>query len=339
MKIIKIASKQKVLTFWKYYFRISLNILFKIHTMKKIISILIISIILISSCSPTTDKDKKIISLNKKVEELTSQLENMEKKEETRKKVDTLRETSDENIEYEKLKKELEEKEELIAKLKIQVKSLIIDRGTEEWEIEAVNEKIEIPKEKILDIKFYSQAIRWNFKAPYQDFCEEASILNGYYYLLWTKPNLDNYDKDLWKMKKFEDENFKWWYISTSLQENVELLKAFQWTNQKVFAKIIENPTIEIIKENIAKWNPVVVPTYGKWLNNPYFTWEWPTYHNLLIKWYKDDIFITNEVWISKWDNFEYNQKLLIDNIFNYDPDLYPNRFKEGKKEIMVLYK
>ncbi len=310
-----------------------------IKNMKKIIFMLIIFSLFISSCWTKVNKDEKIIYLNKKIEELTIKLEKTKKKEELEREIELLsKKINEASIDKtpEELQKELAKKEEAISKLKLQAKELMIkNRETENKE----KEKTEIPKEKILDIKFYAQAINWNFDPPYLNFCEEASILNWYYYLVWKRPSLSDYDKDLWKMKKYEDKNFEWWYRHTSLQESKKLLKAFQWENEEVFAEIIENPTIEIIKENIAKWNPILIPTYWKWLKNIHFTWGWATYHNLLIKWYKDDIFVTNEVWTSRWNNYEYNQKLIIDNIFNYDPKLFPNRFKEGKKEIMILYK
>jgi len=204
--------------------------------------------------------------------------------------------------------------------------------------------KQEIEKEKILDVKFYSQfpldIVTWKkYDEPYQNFCEEASLLNWYYYLVWKEPDLKQYNKDLLKLKEIEDLLFEWWYKHTSLEENLQVLIAFQEEKQKIYWEILKNPTIEDIKENISKWNLVITPLYWKWLTNPYFKNWWPVYHNILIKGYTDKNFIVNEVWISKWDWFRYKQEEIMKNIHNFNPDLYPDKFLEWKKEILILYK
>jgi hypothetical protein len=163
--------------------------------------------------------------------------------------------------------------------------------------------------------------------------------LNWYYYLIWKQPNLEEYNKDLLKIKEIEDLVLEWWYKHTSLEDTLKMIIAFQWDNQKVFWEVIENPTIELIKENIFKWNSVIVPLYWKWLSNHLFNNWWPIYHNLVIKGYTEDIFIVNEVWISKWDWYKYKQSELMNNIYNYDKKLYPGQFTKWKKEILILSK
>lgn len=206
------------------------------------------------------------------------------------------------------------------------------------------DKKYELPEEKELDVKFYSQfpldISTWKkYEEPYQNFCEEASLLNWYYYLTWKDVSLKEYDRDLLRLKDLEDSLFEWWYKHTSLKETLKVLSLFQWNNQIVFWKIIENPTVDDIKENIAKWNLIITPLYWKWLSNDLFSNWWPVYHNLLIKGYKSEIFITNEVWVSKWDWFKYKINNIMENIHDYDKSLYPDNFTNWKKEILILYK
>lgn len=236
------------------------------------------------------------------------------------------------NLEDEKRKKEIKEKIEKYRE--------IIKKRKEEkaLELEQNKEKIKIPEEKLLDIKFYSQAINWNFSEPYENFCEEASFLNWYYFLIWKSPDLEKYDEDLWKIKQIEDEILDLWYKHTSLQDTLKASLVFQWDDVKVDWEIIENPTIQNIKKNIVMWNPIIAPLHWKSLHNDLFLDWGPGCHNVLIKWYNKDNFIVNEVWISKWDSFEYPQNLIMQNIFNYDEKLYPENFKSWKKEILVLF-
>ncbi len=314
--------------------------------MKKLL-VIILPLFILTSCFGESEKDQKITQLNQELIQQYEEIKELKDKIETKETIRKFQQIA-EKKKIKILEWQLEKAEDTIDTLKTQRKNLILKKHFQQKEIEETiakeeeeekNKKIEIPEEKILDIKFYSQAIKWDFSDPYQNFCEEASFLNWYYYLTWQEPDLKEYNEDLLKIKKIEDLVLEWWYKHTSLQDTLEFIIAFQWEEQKVVWEIIDDPTIDIIRENIAKWNPVIVPIYWKWVDNNYFLGWWPVYHNLVIKWYKDDIFVTNEVWVSRWDWYMYRRKVLMDNIFNFDEDLYPDRFKEWKKQILVLSK
>lgn len=284
-------------------------------------------------------KNKEILSLNKIIKLQILEINNLEKKEKIRNKLEKHKKLEDIKI-VNKLKKEINNLKNIkISKNNILKKEKIVEKKY----IKKDTKTGFLPKEKKLEIAFYSQfpldISTWiKYDEPYQNFCEEASLLNWYYYLIWEKPDLKKYKTDLLKLRKIEDLIFKWWYKDTSIQQTLELLVAFQ-DEQKVFWKIIKNPTINLIKKSINKWYPVLIPAYWKGLSNYLFSWGWPIYHNLLIKWYTEKNFITNEVWVSKWDWFMYKQEELMEAIHNYDPKLYPNNFTKWKKEILILYK
>lgn len=290
--------------------------------MKKIIPIIIL--IFLTSCSLESNKDKQIVLLNETITNQKIEIDKLHKKAELNNKIEKVRAIKSKIIER-KLKSDIEK----LTSIK--------DNNLQG------NQTLILPKEKGIDVKFYSQfplnISTWiKYDEPYQNFCEEASLLNWYYHLLWIEPDLKEYNQDLLKLKEIEDLLFEWWYKHTSLEDTLKLLIAFQ-DEQKVFWEIIEKPSIQIIKEHINKWNLIIAPLYGKWLSNNLFIDWWPIYHNLLIKWYTEGNFITNEVWVSKWDWFMYNQTELMENIHNYDEKLYPDNFQEWKKEILILYK
>jgi len=291
------------------------------------IALFILVIVFWSYFYSNSKYDKQIIGLNKTIQTQKLQIERLKKKEKIMAKIEK----------YRNIKRKIIEN-----KLINDLQKLKSQKGND------IQVKVDIKKElineKTLDIKFYSQfpldiATGVKYDEPYQNFCEESSLLNWYYYLIWKQPSLKEYNKDLLKLKEIEDLILDWWYKHTSLEDTLKLLIAFQEDDQKVFWEIIQNPTLKLIKENISKWNPVIVPLYWKWLTNPLFREWWPIYHNIIIKGFKNDIFIVNEVWVSNWDWFKYKQDELMNNIYNYDSKYYPNNFTKWKQEILILYK
>lgn len=286
--------------------------------------IIIFTLFLLPSCSYESNKDKEIVLLNKTIENQKLEINKLQKKNELNAKIERVRTIKSKIIER-KLKSDIEKfKTKNINNL--QEKQALI-----------------LQKEKELNIKFYSQfpldVSTWKkYQEPYQNFCEESSLLNWYYYLTWKEPTLKEYNKDLLKLKELEELLFEWWYKHTSLEDTLKLLIVFQ-NDQEILWKIVENPTIELIKENISLWNPIIVPLYWKWLSNSLFLWWWPIYHNLLIKGYTEENFIVNEVGVSKWNWYNYKIEEIMKNIHNFDKKLYPENFQNWKKEILILYK
>lgn len=238
------------------------------------------------------------------------------------------------------------------------------------------------------DVAFYSQfPLSWTGKyaEPYQNFCEEASLLNVYYYYMWETPSKDAYIEDLMKIKNIEDKLF-WenWYRDTALTESLVSLLFFQneeylddflnAESEQVKEEILENILIinaqnwwvswiienfprnnlsqeelnqriyDMILWSLVDWNLVIVPVYGKWLENPYFSAWWPVYHNFVITWvtwreiYEWE-FITQEVWISLWADFKYNKEVVLENIYDFDRTLYPDSFTDWEQRILILFK
>lgn len=232
----------------------------------------------------------------------------------------------------------------------------------------------EKPDFKMLNVKFYSQfpldISTWKkYDEPYQNFCEESSVLNAYYSLQKLEPSIEEYIKDLDKLKEIENKLY-WenWYKHTSTIQSLVSLLFFQnnekylnefleaqsqekkdsiiWDlinitalNNWVWGKIVFSPEIRDIEDAIINDNLVVVPLYWKGLENNLFTDLWPVYHNLVIKWFIEDVFVTNEVGVSLWDWYEYSKEIIMNNIHDYFPQLYPEKFDKLEARILVLFK
>ena len=206
----------------------------------------------------------------------------------------------------------------------------IINEDIEEKIDNSLIEEVDVSSTKVLYVDFYSQfplnISTWKkYNEPYQNFCEESSLLNAYYYFKKLKPSTEEYITDLSELKEIEDELY-WedWYVHTSTIQSFLTLLFFQndtkylnefleaqsqeekdsiiWElirvtaeNNWVWWRIIFSPESDDIEESISNDSLLLVPLYWKWLNNNLFTGWWPVYHNLLIKGYSDNSFITNE--------------------------------------------
>lgn len=183
----------------------------------------------------------------------------------------------------------------------------------------------------IENMDFFSQAPYGNRNQPYQDACEEASLLIWQYYLNNTSKTKAEYNKDLLAMVDLEMKML-WYFESTTIMEMKQIINT---RDKSIKAKIIEHPTIRDLEREISQNNVVVAPFYWKGLNNPHYALWGPNYHFLVIKGYDKDNFITHDVWTLRWANRHYTKKIIMDNLHDR------NRIDVRKwaARVLVMYK
>ena len=188
-----------------------------------------------------------------------------------------------------------------------------------------------IPAEINLAVPFTSQAPHANWAEPYQNFCEEASILMAASYVLGQKINgPDDADAKLLAIMNFEIDKFGY-HKDTNASEVATTLKEFYKIDK---VQLLNNPTTNDIKQAVASGKVVIVPAAGKELDNPNFRGGGPTYHMLLVKGYtKDGKFITNDPGTRLGSNFTYTFQNLMDSIHDWNPDNIYN----GKKVVIIV--
>jgi hypothetical protein len=189
------------------------------------------------------------------------------------------------------------------------------------------------PAEVNLNVPFTSQAPHQNWSEPYQNFCEEASALMAASYVLnQTIANADDADQKLLAIKAYEDRTFGY-YMDTTAAETAKILTDYYGIQQ---VKLLDNPTVDDVKQAVAAGKVVLAPASGKDLPNPHFTNGGPVYHMLLVKGYtKDGKFITNDPGTRLGANFLYKYSDLMDAIHDwsgFDHDIH-----EGKRVVIVV--
>lgn len=166
-----------------------------------------------------------------------------------------------------------------------------------------------------LAVPFTSQAPTANWAQPFQDACEEASlIMVEHYYANKKMPDKLAVEKIILDMVDWQ---VKTWGVHPELAVAKEMELALAMYNQKM--EIVENLTPEKIKDLLRQGRPVIVPADGKKLDNPNFRNGGPVYHMLVIKGFSGDKFITNDPGTRLGADFIYSQSNLMYSIADWD--------------------
>ena len=137
-------------------------------------------------------------------------------------------------------------------------------------------------------------------------------------------------DQELLAIVDWENDHFGW-YEDTTAEQTAELIREY-WGYDRV--EVIENPTSQDIKIQVANGRPVIVPAAGRELGNPNFTDPGPLYHMFVIRGYTADTFVTNDVGTRRGENYIYDIDTVMDAMHDWnDGDVY-----NGEREIIAVY-
>lgn len=164
-----------------------------------------------------------------------------------------------------------------------------------------------------LTVPFTPQAPEGNWRQPWQDTCEETSIVmvNNFYQGNTTKKkDKDKAKKEILQILKIKEN--KWGKsLDESAAKVADIINNFlPWE-----ARVIENPTLDQMKAEIDANRPVILPAYGKALKNPYFRSGGPVYHMLVISGYDEEKqeFIVQEPGTRFGLDFRYSFATIMD--------------------------
>ncbi len=182
-----------------------------------------------------------------------------------------------------------------------------------------------LPAEVNLAVPFASQAPHQNWDLPYQEFCEEASILMAASYVKGKNiSGADDADAKMLAIKDFQEERFGY-YKDTTAEETATVLREFYGIPD---VEVVYNPTDQQIKSAVAKGKVVLVPAAGRELGNPNFRQPGPLYHMLVIKGYTTGgDFITNDPGTRKGADYVYRPDVVLNAIHDWNGgDVYNGR-------------
>ncbi len=192
-----------------------------------------------------------------------------------------------------------------------------------------------LPASVNLAVAFTPQAPYGDWSLPFQEACEEASLymVDSYYknVPIGLIP-AETAKTAILGLVDFEMELFGA-YEDTTIQQ-VATLAEMSGGYERI--EVMNNPSVEEIKHQVAAGRPVIVPTAGRLLGNPYFQQPGPIYHMLVIRGYTTDgKFITNDPGTRRGEAFLYNEETLMNAMHDWSGG---EDISLGAKRILVIY-
>lgn len=182
-----------------------------------------------------------------------------------------------------------------------------------------------------LPVPFTSQAPTGNWRRPYQDFCEEASVVMAAHFVFGTPLTAFFADLQMKLIKMYEDLVFGR-SKDNSAEEVAAILKNL-YRLKNIQMKEIK--TVQDIRTELSAGKIVIAPVAGRLLGNPYFTPPGPRYHMVVVKGFDDKrgVFITNDPGTRRGADYLYTYHTLLRAIH----DLNNGDVLAGKKTVIVV--
>lgn len=178
----------------------------------------------------------------------------------------------------------------------------------------ASGQAFSLPSELNLKLTFYSQAPFGDWDYPWQEACEEASMLlvaNTYFNRDWSREEFRDEILKLvdWETRTFGD------YKHTDVLQNTRILSELFGLKSVV----MEDPTYGDVQRSLAKGHFLIAFFAGKRLGNPFYKNGGPNYHVMVIKGYKEgEKIITADVGTRHGEDYVYTWDVVQNALHDY---------------------
>jgi hypothetical protein len=187
------------------------------------------------------------------------------------------------------------------------------------------------PRSVKIEVPFVPQAPFANWDDLHQEACEEMSLILVKAYLEKNTITFEQAEAEL--------QDLVAWQTATGYPYDITAEEIARIAKDKygLNAKATYDITVDDIKREIAKGNPVIVPAAGQMLGNPYFSGDGPPYHMLVVTGYDDDEFITNDVGTKRGKDYRYDQDVFFEAIHDWTGS--KETIEQGKRAMVVVTK
>lgn len=167
-----------------------------------------------------------------------------------------------------------------------------------------------LPTQVNLAVPFTPQAPFANWDTLHEEACEEAAALMVHWYYQGKK-SVTPEEADAAIHNFVDSENaILGFYEDTDADQLVQVIQK-KWGYKNV--RILENPTVDELKRQLADGHPVIVLAAGRMLGNPYYKQPGPIYHALVLKGYtQDGKIITNDPGTKRGADYLYDPNMVL---------------------------
>ncbi len=182
-----------------------------------------------------------------------------------------------------------------------------------------------------IDLPFASQAPTGDWGYPFQEACEEASLIIVHHYL--SKQPLDA------SVMQQSILDLVAWQTERGLPQDItvaqlgDVAREYYGYDAEVFEG--DEVTTDRIERELARGNPVIVPLAGQMLGNPYYSGSGPPYHMLVIVGYDAKNFLTHDVGTRRGEYYSYRKEVLMNAIHDWTGS--KETIRNGEKRMMVI--
>lgn len=182
---------------------------------------------------------------------------------------------------------------------------------------------------RIDNIPFTPQApfAKWDF--DHNEACEEAAILMVHYFYKGKSLTPEIADKEIMGMINYQKQNWQG-HFDLEAKDIAKLAKEYYSYKN---AKVIYSAAISDIKKEVAKGNPVIIPTAGRLLGNPYYKSPGPIYHALVVIGYTESEIITNDPGTKRGKDYSYKNEVILNAMHEWNG----GNVNSGRKTIIIL--
>lgn len=178
---------------------------------------------------------------------------------------------------------------------------------------------------------FASQAPLGDWNPPYDEACEEASLIIVHHYLEGTALDASIMNADILRMVAHEES--KGLPVDIDMMQLAQVARDLYGYNAEVFEG--DGVNRERIEQEIARGNPVIVPLAGQDIGNPYYSGDGPPYHVLVIVGFDDQRFITHDVGTKRGENYAYRKEVLLSAIHDWNGST--DTIRSGPRRMLVV--
>lgn len=193
--------------------------------------------------------------------------------------------------------------------------------------------QVRLPKIN-LAVPFSSQAPAGNWAEPWQNACEETSIIMIDNFYEGDELTITEAKREILNIFTIKNKD-----LGPSHDESMEKIsELINLAKLNWKAYVVVNPTLEQMKQEITEQRPIMAPVYAPDLEDTPYLGVGPDYHVLVISGYDDETgeFIVQDPGSSRGKDNRYNYEDFYGAIHDY---LNTTDYREGRKAVLFTEK